>query len=154
MAKFELDMEAAREKAQKEYDEFMRRDLTEKVYFEIEKARKEAREEYDAQMNRLECDLRDKHVKELQILQDVREESKEKVDELNRKHQEEMENLEKSYEEKIKDILLDLGQADIDALEINHEKDLRKFRDELKDIHSKVRGRSFSILFKYGIRVS
>ena len=143
-------MEAARGKARKEYDEFMRRDLTENVYVEIERARKEARDEYEARINRLEYDLEDTHVKQLQTLQDVREKNKERNDELKQKHQEEMENLEKSYEEKIKamkDILQDFGQADINALEVNHEKDLNKLKDEFKEIHSKVGNKSILVFF-------
>ena len=134
-------MDAAREKARTEYDDFMRRDLTEKVYFEIERARKEAAMKYENQLHQLEDELEDTHVKQLQALQDVREKHKENMENLKRDHQQEIENIEKGCDEKIqalKDSLQDYGQIDVNALELNFERDLKKHTDELNEIHSKV----------------
>ena len=134
-------MKTARENARREYDDFMRRDLTEKVYFEIERAREEARKAYEDQLHHLENQLEDTHIQQLQTLQDVREKNKETIDELKRRHQEEKENAEKSHEEKIhalKDTLQEECRSDVSAMEINIERDLKKLKEDLDEVHSKV----------------
>ena len=125
----------------------MRRDLSEKVYYEIERARAEAHREYEDQLHTLENELADTHVKQLQTLQDVREKNKETVDNLKLKHQEELENAEKSFEEKLlllKDALQNVAQAGGDGQEVNMEEHLRKLREDLNEAHSKVLDECFS----------
>lgn len=140
--KFESEKDAIRENARREYDEYMRRDLTEKVYFEIERARGEAQREYQSHLQNLENQLEELHIQKMQTLQELREKHKDAIEELKGKHKEEMENATKSHEEviqRVKDDLLEENRVDANEMEMNIEKGIKKWKEDIDEIHSKVR---------------
>ena len=144
--KFETDLEDAREKARKEYDDHLRAELTERVVIEIDRAHEEARNEHISSLRQLENQLEETHIQQLQTLQEMREKHKTTIDDLKREHKAEMEDLEKDYEEKLKSHGSESRICPNCGFDLNAAGDVVQMKNEVDEAHKKVSSFDFCML--------